>query len=173
MDIRILIIGLTLTCYLFEQCQSKKTNIKDFVGEEYRDLSEVDFFKNFRNKGASLFESPDRQDFVLSNYRDGKLTLLVLAKTKKQTDGKVRYIMTDIQEISGLTKNQFISPVACELNGKSDPIIIAVCESPSDKEVESYEVLKAWKINWETRLLEPIGIKGVECINPTYGVDTN
>ena len=173
MNNKFLIIGLMLTCFLIGQCQSKKTNAKDFIGKEYRDLDEFDFFKGFKENGGVVLTSPDHQDFVLSDYSNDKQIFITLSTTRRMSDGKARYKLRDIVEFTGSTKNRFMSPVACNLNGKSDTIILAVCESPADKEVEKYGVLKAWKLNWATELLEPIETKGVECLNPTYGVDTN
>ena len=76
-------------------------------------------------------------------------------------------------EVLGATKNQFVSSVACRLNKKTDSVIIAVYDRPNG-EVEFFtNIINAWQLNWTTKRLDQISAKGVDCMNPGYGVDTN
>ncbi|HQQ98558.1 MAG TPA: hypothetical protein PLX35_14905 [Cyclobacteriaceae bacterium] len=164
-----LFIGLVLTCYLLVQCQSRPTQLEDFVGKEYRELNEFDFFKDYKDNGGYVVTSPDFQDYVISNYSNGHATLLLLTTVVRQLDGKVNYIINDIHEISGLKDHQYFAAGECSLNGNSRATVTAVREHLLDADGQTDKVIKAWNVNWTSKRLEPIGTEGVTCIDLIHG----
>jgi hypothetical protein len=156
---------------ILTSCNTKKSEYRKIIGQEYYSLREFKPFINFQEVGGSFINRNESVAFTINHYQSGVINIIAFEKIADESQRRVKYSLLDILEISDLKQNQEIAYGNCRLNGKSDQEILAIYEA-SDQDVEYFtQILKAWRANTKTRKIEEISIKGIDCENEVYGVE--
>jgi hypothetical protein len=165
-----LVLGLIVFISTALSCANSDSKFKNVIGKEYRSLAEFKEFKDFEELGGAMIESYKNTDYGFEHLRKDSVNLIAFEKILNKAKGKPSYLLIDILEIKGLSKNQYISYGNCRIDGKPDSEIIAIYVFKDD--VEFYNnVPQAWRANRKTGKIEKISTTGIDCINEGYGVD--
>jgi hypothetical protein len=157
---------ISFSFFLFAQ----NPDIKEWIGKEYRDFSEIKAFGQFEDYGGMLlnhsFEKDTSEAFALYGFGD---SLIVLFEKAYNPDHgmNARFILLDAIQLNDVNKKYFIQYGTCSFNGEYDVYIVALVKVNKDKE-RFTKCKKAWRIDHLKHTFFEINPKMVSCLNEGY-----
>jgi hypothetical protein len=145
-----------------------KLDSNKYKGKIYRELKEIDFFKSYSDAGGAMIESYNGKDYCISHFYKNKKHLIVLNQILKLDEQKVKYLALDMIEISGISKNTYLSFGSCRKNKNADSEIIAV--HVNEDEEYFNKILIAWRADRKKSMIYEIKSENIDCTNDGYGV---
>lgn len=142
-----------------------------YVGKHYRDFSEFEQYKDFKDYGGMLLNYQQDQDTTdaFAWYGKGDTNIVIFESAYNPDGGtSARFIFKDALVIKDKKKNFSIIYGLCSYDGLEDAYVVAYMKVNYNTEFYT-KCKKAWRINPVTRVFEEIDPKKVKCINEGFG----
>ncbi|MCJ8289082.1 MAG: hypothetical protein HRT58_06665 [Crocinitomicaceae bacterium] len=160
---------IVIFSFLLLGTNAQTPNFNEFIGVEYRSLTELDYFSNYSEMGGSMIESLDSEKFALEHYALDSIHLIVLVIVKVNELGKAQYTFLDAVKII-LQNNEYIQYGLCRLDEGYNSDLIASYKSSSQKEEFYSDIIFAWTADRQSKRIVSIETVGIDCINEGYGL---
>lgn len=143
----------------------KKYNID--TNKNYSEFSDIRSFNGFENYGSGLIDdSGDLQFGLTIIHNDDKYVVIF----ENLADSKFKIL--DILEIDK-QKGQYLQNMTCRISDDIDYEIIAMAKiEQNDFRTKEHfdDIIKAWRLNTKTKVIEMIDKSNVKCWNEGYGI---
>lgn len=139
-------------------------NVQDYIGLRYGQDNNLE---GIVYEGGNLLEPLNGVEYGVSNVLKDSLNLLWLEKlTHRDAEGKAYWEIRDVLVLPEMSEYEGLLISVCQLNGRTDPEIIAIGIFTEDENV--VKVRKAWRANRQIEKFEEIVVDSVICVNDTH-----
>lgn len=125
----------------------------------YRDLSEVENFKNYNGSSYGGTLISDKLSIAYRQNSNDKSDFLIAFQEVLSIDHKSKFKLLD-HLFFKIKPNQHLTTSNCRFNDKYDKEIVAIYVSKNDD--EEARIIKAWRFNRETLKIETVDISKVK-----------
>lgn len=160
---------ILFTLIIGQFCIAQNIEFIDYIGKEYRSLSEFEEFKDYEDQGGMMIEPYEGENYGFSHYVSGNTHIITYEKIRTNSEGLGMYTLIDAVVIEGISNNQFVQYGLCRINGEDNSNLIVVYESDNFEEEFFTHIISAWLVNQQSYSIQEIDVDGIDCINEGYG----
>jgi hypothetical protein len=140
-------------------------------GITFRNVTEIDRLKNFKDMGGSVMGPTDANgnyNFGIAELGDSSGNYFLIFERFIYSKGpNPRYQILDTLNIQNLKESEGITYCSCRKDSVLDDAILAIVEG-LDSEVYN-RVIRAWRADTKTGIISPVSnLSGIVCSNDGY-----
>ena len=137
-------------------------SMKNLIGKVYTDSRNITSLKGWQPREGSVLNPLTDPEMILSDVFQKGTTYIVFFSIKEDT-ASVENKIFDVIEIKGVAKGWTIKTALCRQNKIDNVYIFAWLKEASTEYLKT--IKKAWRFNPDKRRIEPLPVKGIDCIN--------
>ncbi|MCM8568552.1 hypothetical protein NE848_04130 [Gramella jeungdoensis] len=166
------LITILILSLLIAGCENKKKSLSnnktDLFEKSFSDFKDLSVFEEYdkitdTSYAKNGFDSTHR----ITHIQRKDENILLFNKIALDENYEEHYSIIDTLKIKGLNSNTYISVGYCEMENTLPEEIIAILRRTEKDTIQ--EILKAWKANSESKMIEEIkDITKLTCLNEYY-----